>query len=198
MSGKSPPGNPSEYSWGSRLPLLTASRLELRWLDPADVDAVFQVFGNPNVTRYWSSPALEGPQAAAQLIDEIHQLFADRELFQWGMAFRDSHRVFGTCTLADVDSANRRAEVGFALAEEVWGQGLATEALSRLFRFAFQELGLHRLEADVHPDNVACLAVLEKLGFQREGYLRERWQNQGEIQDSIWLGLLDREWIQAG
>jgi ribosomal-protein-alanine N-acetyltransferase len=63
-----------------------------------------------------------------------------------------------------------------------------------LLAFAFEELGLHRIEADVDPRNTASLQSVERLGFQREGYLRERWQVNGEIQDTVFFGLLRGEW----
>lgn len=102
--------------------------------------------------------------------------------------------MLGTCTLFNVDLAHRRAEVGFALHRDAWGRGLATDALGALIEFSFQALDLHRLEADVDPKNERSLRVLERLGFQREGYLRERWHHLGEVHDGIFLGLLRREW----
>ena len=68
------------------------------------------------------------------------------------------------------------------------------EALPLLVRHAFEDLGLNRLEADVDPRNAASLHLLEKLGFRREGYLRQRYLQLGERQDSVLLGFLAEEW----
>ena len=89
-------------------------------------------------------------------------------------------------------------EVGFALGRSAWGHGLATGALEVLINFAFDALDLHRLEADVDPENESSLRVLERQGFRREGYLRERWHHLGEIRDTVFLGLLRREWSRVG
>ena len=70
-------------------------------------------------------------------------------------------------------------------------------ALTLLIDHSFGELGLHRIEADVDPRNTASLRLLEKLGFRREGHLRERYFKDGEIQDSIMLGLLRPEYLEA-
>jgi ribosomal-protein-alanine N-acetyltransferase len=72
------------------------------------------------------------------------------------------------------DGSQRRAELGYILGREHWGRGFAGEAQRRAIDFAFEDLGLHRLEADTHPDNAASLRSLERLGFRREGLLRER------------------------
>ena len=68
------------------------------------------------------------------------------------------------------------------------------EALTAVVDYAFGPLGLRRLEADVDPANAASLRAVERLGFQREGLLKERWQVGETISDTVFLGLLSREW----
>jgi RimJ/RimL family protein N-acetyltransferase len=70
------------------------------------------------------------------------------------------------------------------------------EALKALVSHAFETMNLRRLEADVDPRNGASIRSLERLGFQREGFLRERWHVNGEIQDAHFYGLLRREWLK--
>jgi RimJ/RimL family protein N-acetyltransferase len=152
------------------------------------------VFSDPQVMRYWSRPPFTGVDEARTLVDAIERAFRERSLFQWGVARLDDNRVLGTCTLSAVDVGNRRAELGYALGRAHWGLGLMTEALTVLLDYAFDTLALHRLEADVDPRNAASVRMLERLGFQREGYLRERWHVAGEVQDSALYGLLDRDW----
>lgn len=182
------------FDWGDELPRIETPRLVLRHLDDADVPALYDIFRDPEVTRYWSWPAYRHPAQAAALLDEIDELFDERTLFQWGVARREDDLVVGTVTLFQVEPENRRGEVGFALGRAAWGHGYMREALAALFDFAFDTLGLHRLEADVDPRNDRSLAVLERHGFRREGLLRERHFVAGEIQDSVMLGLLAREW----
>lgn len=179
---------------GDRLPELDAGELRLRWLEERDVPALFAIFSSAEVTRYWSTPAYTEEEQAAELLRSIHAQFEARKLFQWGIVRRDVDRVVGTSTLAALDPQNRRAEIGFALGCEHWGQGLARRATRRLIEFAFEDVGLHRLEADVDPRNDASIRLLEAHGFEREGYLRERWIVDGEINDTVLLGLLARDW----
>ncbi len=176
------------------LPTIPTARLRLRWLIPDDVPALATVFGDPEVCRYWSRPALPGLAAAEALHDEILGGFAARSLFQWGIADRETDAVVGTCTLAALSTEHRRAEVGFALARDAWGRGYIAEALAALLGFAFESLGLHRMEADVDPRNARSIRALERVGFEREGYLRERYHLNGELQDAVLYGLLRRDW----
>jgi RimJ/RimL family protein N-acetyltransferase len=132
---------------------------------------------------------------ARALLDRIRDSVHTKALFEWGIALGMEGRVIGTCTLFRLDEQNRRAELGYALAREHWGQGLMSEALTALLEYAFSALDLHRIEADVDPRNEPSVRILERLGFQREGLFRERWLVGGETQDSLMLGLLRRDWL---
>lgn len=178
---------------GDRLPTVEAGRVRLRWIEDADVPALFSVFGDPVVTRYWSEPALEDLDAARELLSRIRDHFRRGDLFQWGVSAVGDDALLGTCTLASIDRAHLRAEIGFALSRAHQGRGLMTNAVGALVGLAFDELGLHRLEAEVDPRNAPSIRLLERLGFVREGYLRERWQLAGEVQDAIVYGLLATE-----
>jgi len=176
------------------LPTIPTKRLRLRWLVPDDVPTLAAIFCDPEVCRFWSHAALPDVAAARALYDEIVSSFAARTLFQWGIAERGTNAVVGTCTLAALSSEHRRAELGFALARASWGRGYIAEALPALVSFAFETLDLNRLEADVDPRNQRSIRALERLGFEREGHLRERYYVNGERQDAVLYGLLRREW----
>lgn len=185
-----------DFDWGNELPTLIAGRVELRWPTLEDAPALLQVFGDPEVMRYWSRAPFPDLETATQLVAEIHECFRTRKLFQWGIAARGEHELLGTCTLFHLDAANRRAEIGYALGRRSWGQGLAAEALGALIGFCFETLGLHRIEADIDPRNERSIRLVERQGFRREGTLRERYHVEGEIQDSAYFGLLAREWVR--
>ena len=184
----------SLFTWGSELPRLQGERIELRPLVDKDVTALLAIFGDPEVIKYWTSPPLRDLAAAKKLLGEINEKFATRRLFQWGIASRETGELLGTCGLGSVLLKHRRAEVGFVLRRDKWGRGLATEALRVLLAFCFEKLDLHRIEADVDPQNERSLRLLERQGFRREGLLRERWHHLGESRDGIFLGLLRGEW----
>ena len=182
--------------FASGLPTLVAPRLRLRAPRQADLPAFLRVFGSADDLRYWSHGPLADDAAAREYLRSIHEGARDQSLFQWAVADGETDAMMGTVTLAGWDRNNRRADLGFILARAFWGRGLATEAVRRVLTFAFGEMGLHRVEADVDPENEASLALLERLGFRREGVFRERWFTFGSWKDSVMLGLLAGE-IQA-
>lgn len=182
------------FDFGAVLPSLSARRVRLRCLTDQDVPSLFTILGDREVTRYWGHDVLSSVHAATMLLEEIHNKFVDRTLFQWGVALLDTDVVIGTCTLAFLDARNRRAELGFALARAHWGQGYMSEALPTLLGFGFGEMHLHRIWADTDPRNIPSIRVLARLGFRREGFLREHYFVDGEPQHAIVYGLLRSDW----
>jgi ribosomal-protein-alanine N-acetyltransferase len=180
-----------------RLPTIDARRVSLRWISEKDLDDLYSIFSHPEVMRYWSTPPLADRAAASKLLAEIHDGFQRQSVLKWGLARRTDDTLIGTTTLFNLDFNNRRAEIGYALGRAYWGQGYMREALQATLDYAFGVLDLHRIEADVDPRNAASIRTLERLGFQREGFLRERWQVNGEIQDALFYGLLRPEWVSA-
>ncbi|MEP6570388.1 MAG: GNAT family N-acetyltransferase [Acidobacteriota bacterium] len=176
------------------LPTINTSRLLLRCISAEDVDDFYAVYSNPEVMRYWSTPPLADRSAASKLISEIHEGFRRHELLKWGIALRTDDKLIGSVTLFHPDFTHRRVEIGYALGRAYWGNGYMQETLKAVLNYAFEKLNFHRIEADVDPRNAASVRTLERLGFQREGYLRERWQVNGEIQDAYFYGLLRPDW----
>lgn len=181
----------------SRLPTIETNRLSLRSISAEDVDNFYDIYSNPEVMRYWSTPPLPNRDAASKLISEIQEGFGRRELLKWGIALRADDSLIGSVTLFHPDFTHRRVEIGYALGRPYWGQGYMQETLKAVLAYAFETLNFHRIEADVDPRNAASVRTLERLGFQREGYLRERWQVSGEIQDAYFYGLLRPDWEMA-
>lgn len=180
-------------------PRLETPRLRLRELAEDDASALFALYSDPETMRYWSCPAYQDPAQALGLIRSIHRGQQAGELVEWGVVARGADRLAGTLTLHQLDEGNRRAELGFLLGRPWWGQGLMREAAEAALAFAFAAdgLDLHRLEADTDPRNLASIRLLERLGFQREGQLRQRWCVAGEWSDSAMYGLLAPDWRAA-
>ena len=187
------PDAPDPFADG--LPTLAApsGRVRLRHPNDADLDALARLFSDDGELRYWSHGALADRAAVVQYLAGIQEGWRERTLFQWGITVpgdAETDALVGTVTLLAWDRANRRAEIGFIVRPDWQGQGVATEAVGAVLRFAFAEMDLRRVEADADPDNAGSLALLARLGFQREGLARQRWLTFGTWKDSVMLGLL--------
>ncbi len=175
-------------------PRLEGPRVHLRAPRDEDTDALFALFSDPEVMRYWSRSAMTEPSEAAALIVEIHERFEQREMINWVIAERRGDRVIGTCTLFHFSPRHRHAELGYALRSDQWRQGLAREAVTLALDWGFRALGLHRVEADIDPRNIGSRKLLQALGFQSEGVLRERFFVDDRPTDAELFGLLAADW----
>ena len=173
---------------------LNTRRLLLRPLRGSDADALLGLFSDPKVMRYWSTPPWKSIDQARSMIDRDGKAMAAGEHVRLGLERTEDGVLIGTCTLFAISEQCRRAEVGYAMASHAWGKAYMDEALRALLNYGFSELKLNRVEADIDPRNEASARSLERLGFKKEGYLRERWIVGDEVSDTALYGLLHRDW----
>ncbi len=186
---------PSALAALPAFPQLRGPRIRLRGPRLEDAQAIFAVFSDPAVARYWSRPPMTALDEARAMIDEVIEAFAERGKIGWVIVDRDDAAV-GTCTLFNFDARHRYAELGYALRSDLWGRGLAREAASAALDWAFRSLRLHRVEASIDPRNDASRKILERLGFASEGVLRERYFVGDIATDSEIFGLLGVDWAK--
>jgi RimJ/RimL family protein N-acetyltransferase len=169
----------------------------LRPLCIGDAGDFFALHSDPRVMRYWSHPPWTERAQAIARIEQLERDRANAEFYTWATTLDGADRMIGTISLFAISRGQFRGEVGYALAPALWGSGYATEGLRLAIDFAFDTIGLARLEADVDPRNTPSCRVVERAGFQREGLLRQRWHVAGEVTDSAIYGLLRDEYVAA-
>ena len=176
------------------IPVIETERMLLRALEPADRDDLFAICSDAAVMRYWSTAPMSDVAEADAVIERSRLQLEQHVGLRWAVVRREDGRVLGNISMFAFSDQNRRAEIGYIQGLQYWGQGYMSEALSAVLAWAFGTLGLHRLEADTDPRNAGSLRLLERLGFAREGLLRQRWIVSGELCDSVLLGLLQNDW----
>ena len=177
--------------------VLTTKRLILRFLSEADILVLYDIYSHPEVMRYWSWPPWTDSSQAQRMLLDAQEGYSTRSALQLGIERCDDHVLVGTITIFHFYGPSRRAEIGYILGRSYWGSGYMHEALRAVLDYAFHVLNLNRLEADIDPRNRASARTLERLGFQKEGHLRERWIVNDEVSDTWLYGLLRREWIDG-
>jgi RimJ/RimL family protein N-acetyltransferase len=173
-------------------PRIETPRLILRELLEEDADAVFRIFSDPEVMKYYDIDVFASIEQAQALIERQKHRFEQKERFRWGIALKVNDTIIGTGGYVAWNRMWCNAELGYDLARLYWGQGIMTEALRAMIQFGFERMGLNRIEAEVMPDNIASIQLLRKLGFQEEGVLHERSFWQGSFHDLIMFALLKR------
>ncbi|WKZ35450.1 MAG: GNAT family protein [Anaerolineales bacterium] len=175
-------------------PKLETERLLLRPLTMNDLDFVFRHFSEPLVTEFLLDEAPISDIAQAREMIESYQESETKSWNRWGIVLKNNHQIIGTCGYHKWNKRDLRAEIGYDLGPEFWGKGIMTEALRAALQNGLEGMGLNRIEAMVHPQNQGSLHLLHKLGFQKEGLLRDYHHSNGSFHSHYILSLLKRDW----
>jgi ribosomal-protein-alanine N-acetyltransferase len=182
----------------ANFPILETERLVLRAVRSADAVAIFRIMRDRQVIRYFGQLPMNSLYEAVQRVERIQAAFHEQSGVRWAITHRKSAQFLGTCGFWRVVKSHYRAEIGYELAPEWWGHGIMPEALSAMLAFGFVRMGLHSVEAQIHPANTGSRRVLEKLGFVQEGYFHENFYDPVEVQftDTAVFSLLKATWMR--
>jgi ribosomal-protein-alanine N-acetyltransferase len=177
-------------------PVLETERFVLRAVTTDDAAAIFRIMSDARVTRYFGALPMISPDQAAQRVQGMISAFQERTGIRWAIVGRADGQLIGTCGFWRLIAEHSRAEIGYELAPECWGRGVMTEAVGAALTFGFARMGLHSVEAQIHPDNIGSRRVLEKLGFVQEAYFRENYYDpvEGRFTDTAVFSLLGAQW----
>jgi ribosomal-protein-alanine N-acetyltransferase len=178
-------------------PTLETERFVLRALAPTDAPALLRIMGDPLVTRYFGRGPMETLDEAAEQINKIQLAFAAHEGIRWAITRRGEDHMLGSCGFWRLVLPHFTAEIGYELGREHWGQGIMPEVARAVLGYGFATIGLHRVEAQIHPANGGSRRVLEKLGFVQEGYFRQHYYEpaEGIFTDTAVFSLLKADWV---
>jgi RimJ/RimL family protein N-acetyltransferase len=175
-------------------PSLHTARLRLRAFEDADANDLFALHSSAYVLRYWDAPPWSERGRAEKFLTACRQMAHEGTGVRLAVDRASDGAFIGWCTLSRWNPDYRSASLGYCFDDAAWGHGYATEAARALLRWAFDTSDLNRVQAEADTRNVASARVLEKLGFVREGTLREDCVVNGEVSDSWVYGLIRREW----
>lgn len=175
-------------------PTLTTARLRLRPVEDGDADDLWALHSSRVVLRYWNSPPWQERSRAQQFIATCRRLEQEGDGVRLVLARADDGAFLGWCGLTGRNPVYRTAHLGYVLTQAAWGRGYATEGARALLQWGFDALDVNRVQGEVDTRHRPSARVLEKLGFQLEGTLREDCIVDGEVSDTWVYGLLRREW----
>lgn len=164
-------------------PIINTKRLLLRQFTDTDLENIFKGLSHPEVIKYYGVSYNSMEATKAQL-----QFFADLEKNEtgiwWAICSADNTNFYGACGFNNLVKQHRKAEIGFWLLHEFWGQGIIPEALPLICDYAFTKMALHRIEAIVETENSSSKKIMHKLNFVHEGTMKE-----GEVKDGRFISL---------
>lgn len=144
--------------------------------------------------RWYGVEPLTAPAQASQLAELFAGWFAAGTGFRWGLERLQDRRLIGTCGLFRWSKSWCNCVIGYEIAQDCQGQGYMREALTTVLDFGFKEMHLHRIQAEMHRDNLASIGLATRLGFRFEGIHREQAFWGGQFHDLNCYSLLEPDW----
>jgi ribosomal-protein-alanine N-acetyltransferase len=149
--------------------IFETKRLILRHQIPEDLDALWALYCNPNITKYIPDAPRSYQEAKEELEWFMNGHPKHPELGLWATIHKETGKFIGRCGLLPwTIEGQQEVEVAYTLAQDYWGQGLGTEAARGILRYGFDGLNLSRLICMIDPENIASQKVAEKIGMTFE------------------------------
>ena len=181
--------------WRQALPVLTAGTITLRELRASDAPSLLAMLSTEEVARFISPPptTVEGFE---RFIAWTQRERAAGNYICFGVVPHGMEHAVGLFQVRQLEPGFGTAEWGFAIGSEFWGTGVFLEGARLVVNFAFDTMGVHRLEARAAVKNGRGNGALRKLGAVQEGVLRQSFLRNGEYLDQILWTILDSEWSE--
>jgi [ribosomal protein S5]-alanine N-acetyltransferase len=175
--------------------MIETERLRLRPLTMDDAPTVQELAGRREIAAMTLS--IPHPYSLEQAQDWLAKRLAaggEGNDAVFGIVLGNTGQLIGTVGLREIDADHSRAEMGFWVGVEWWGQGYATEAAQAVLRYGFEHLKLNRVYAHHMTKNPASGRVLEKIGMRQEAVLRQTLQKAGVREDDALWAILRQNW----
>ncbi len=167
----------------ANLPTIETERLLLRKITLNDASDMFEYASNPQVSEYTMWSTHTSIEDTKYFLKSLTKMYKRRELVDWGIVHKAEKKFIGTCGFVEWSMTHSRAEIGYALSARYWREGYMSEAVNAIIEFGFREMLLNRIVGRCEVNNIASARVMEKVGMQLEGILRQQLFVKGRYWD---------------
>lgn len=181
---------------GNFFPEIYTKRLFLRKLSLNDAGTLFNYWSDPDVTKYLNVTTFKNKEQAYSMIRLLNSLYNNKDGIRWAIVTKKDDTVIGTCGYNNWIKKSSRGEIGYELGKKYWGNGYATEAVKEIIKYGFKSMNLNRIEAFTVPEAASSINLLKKLGFKKEGMLRQYGYWNMRYWDENIYSLLKKDWKQ--
>lgn len=173
--------------------MITGERVKLRPIERDDLPRFVDWFSDPDVRQYLDMYLPFSLAQEERWFEDLLERMERREVVMLTIETNDGDQI-GNISLFSINWKDRHAELGITIGDQdYWNQGYGTDSIRTILRLAFDDMNLHRVALRVHEDNTRGIRCYEKVGFQREGTLRDSVFRGGTYRDMIIMGILESE-----
>jgi [ribosomal protein S5]-alanine N-acetyltransferase len=175
-------------------PILETERLHLIDITQNHANCLFEILSLDEVTKYYGTDTFTSIEEAKKLIDMFQKNYYEKRSIRWGIILKENNKFIGTVGLNGLQLKNKKAEIVYEIHPSYWRKSYTTEAIREVLRYSYVELKLNRIGAVVYLENEASSKLLEKLGFSKEGVLRDYLYHNDQFHTTYMFSLLKQEW----
>lgn len=180
-------------------PVIKTKRLTLREFETEDASNILKYLSDKEVMKHYGLEPFKTVEDALNEIAWYKSILNEKSGIRWGITLKEQDDIIGSCGFLNRFHNHYRAEIGYELSKDYWGNGIANEELGAVIKYGFTHLNLRRIEALIEPANAASQKLIKKHGFIKEGLLRSYEFTGGKFDDLYMYSLLkqDFEKLQA-
>lgn len=176
-----------------KFPVLETKNLTLRKILLTDQKEVYSIRSSKEAMKYFGKHPYKSPAEALGFVYSEVNAFQNHEGIRWAICLKNSDKLIGSAGFWRIDRRHLRGEIGYELLPEFWKKGIMYEALSAIINFGFEKMHFHSIEANTDPLNTASMKLLERLGFVKEGLLKESFYFDGKFYDNVLYSLVKKD-----
>lgn len=174
-------------------PILETNRLKLRKIEDSDAGSILKYLSDQEVMKYYGLDPFQTLEEALDEISWYESIYTKDTGIRWGISLKENGEIIGSCGFLNRVKEHHRTEIGYELSKEYWGTGIAREALEAIIEYGFHHLQFQRIAALIEIPNIASQKLAERLGFVKEGLLRNYECTDGKFDDLYMYSLLKGE-----
>src|SRR6185437_8669180 len=156
-------------------PVLFTERLVLRRITDGDANELFFLRSDEGIMKYICKPKPKNLDDILQFIEKINSMIGANQGVAWAVTLKNEDKLIGHISFHQIFKEHFRAEVGYMLYPDYYGQNIMHEALKAVLDYGFNTIGLHSVEANVSPENIRSRKLLEKNNFMQEAHFKENY-----------------------
>ncbi|TLS38197.1 GNAT family N-acetyltransferase [Pseudalkalibacillus caeni] len=178
----------------SELLELDTDRMLLREINKEDAVDIFAYASDYDVAKETMWKQHETIEDSYDYIEHVKKSFEERKSITWGIVHKEDHKLIGACGFGVLNESDHMGEIGYVLSKVYWGEGYAPEAVEAMIKYGFEEMGLNRIQARCSKTNPSSERVMQKVGMEYEGTLRQNKYVNGQYIDKKMYSILREDW----
>jgi len=173
-------------------PVLKTKNLNLKRIGEKDIQEIYNFYSDPQSLKYIARNLITDMEQAVEKWKIFDQLFENKNGIWWAFNKKGEEKFIGFGGFFEVDKVANKAELGYGLLPGNWGKGYGTEVVKLLTEFGLQDLQLHKIYANVDPENKASVKLLENIGYKREGLFKDHDYAQNKYFDTAVYTIINK------